>query len=130
MYRDVALSTYIRLKRLMWAGHIVKKEHHHMPKKVLGICFGEGQWIDHEIDEKMPYRGMQPTCSGCGTGRLQQEIRRSGGRRLGRPWPKNGPKHHRRRRFRASSFFVMIDLGKILNSEVPVFFSTECVITM
>jgi hypothetical protein len=24
----------------------------------------------------------------------------------------------------------MIDLGKILNSEVPVFFSTECVITM
>jgi hypothetical protein len=27
----------------------------------------------------------------------EQEIRRSGGRRLGRPWPENRPKHHRRR---------------------------------
>jgi hypothetical protein len=31
------------------------------------------------------------------TGRLQQEIRRNGGRRLGRPWPENGLKRHRRR---------------------------------
>jgi hypothetical protein len=38
----------------------------------------------------MSYRGMQPTCCGFGSGRLQQEIRRSGGRRLGRPWPENG----------------------------------------
>jgi hypothetical protein len=58
----------------------------------------EGQWGDHEIDGKMSYRGMQPTCSGLVTGRLQQEIGRSGGRRLGRPWPENGLKHHRRRR--------------------------------
>jgi hypothetical protein len=33
MYRDVALSTYIHLKKLMWAGHIVKKEHHHHAKE-------------------------------------------------------------------------------------------------
>jgi hypothetical protein len=46
----------------------------------------EGQWVDHETDGKMTYRRMQPSCSGFGTGRLQQE-----GRRLGRPWPKNGP---------------------------------------
>jgi hypothetical protein len=46
----------------------------------------------------MSYRGMQPTCSGFRTGRLQQEIRGSGGRRLGKPWPENGPKYHRRRR--------------------------------
>jgi hypothetical protein len=26
MYKDVALSTYIRLKRLMWAGHVVRTE--------------------------------------------------------------------------------------------------------
>jgi hypothetical protein len=30
----------------------------------------EDQWGDHEIDENMPYRGMQPTCSGFGTRRL------------------------------------------------------------
>jgi hypothetical protein len=23
MYKDVALSTYIRLKRLLWAGHVI-----------------------------------------------------------------------------------------------------------
>jgi hypothetical protein len=50
----------------------------------------EGQWGDHEIEGKMPYRGMHPTCSGLGTGRLQQEIRRSGGRRLGGRGPKTG----------------------------------------
>jgi hypothetical protein len=55
------------------------------------------QWEDHEIDGKMSYRVMQPTCSGFGTGRLRQETRSNGGRRLGRPWPEKGPKHHRRR---------------------------------
>jgi hypothetical protein len=46
----------------------------------------------------MPYRAMQSTCSGFGTGRLQQEVWGSEGRRLGRPWPKNGPKHRRRKK--------------------------------
>jgi hypothetical protein len=41
----------------------------------------EGQWEDHKIDGKMPYRGTQPTPSGFETGRLHQEM--SGGRRLG-----------------------------------------------
>jgi hypothetical protein len=48
----------------------------------------------------MSYRGMQSTCSGFRTGRLQQEIRMSGGRGLGRPWPGNGQKRHRRGRRR------------------------------
>jgi hypothetical protein len=26
IYKDVALSTYTRLKRLMWAGHVVRME--------------------------------------------------------------------------------------------------------
>jgi hypothetical protein len=42
MYKDVALSTYIRLKRLIFAGHVVRMEHH-IPKKVLGSCFGGGR---------------------------------------------------------------------------------------
>jgi len=30
----------------------------------------------------------------------QQETEKIGGRRSGRPWPKNGPKHHRGRRMK------------------------------
>jgi hypothetical protein len=57
----------------------------------------EGQWEDHEIDGKISFRGIQAAFSRFGTGRLQQEIRRSRGTMLGRPWPENGPKLHRRR---------------------------------
>jgi hypothetical protein len=42
MYKDVALSTYIRLKRLIWAGQVVRMEQHGIPKKVLGRCHTEG----------------------------------------------------------------------------------------
>jgi hypothetical protein len=45
MYTDVALSTYICLKRLMWAGHVVRMEQHRIPKKVLGTCFGGGSTV-------------------------------------------------------------------------------------
>jgi hypothetical protein len=40
---DVALSTHMRLKRLMWAGHVVRMEQHRIPKKVLGSCFEGGR---------------------------------------------------------------------------------------
>jgi hypothetical protein len=43
MYKDVALSTYTRLKRLMWTDHVVRMEQHRIPKKVLGSCFGDGR---------------------------------------------------------------------------------------
>jgi hypothetical protein len=42
MYKDVALLTYIHLKRLTWALHVVRMEHR-IPKKVLGSCFGGGK---------------------------------------------------------------------------------------
>jgi hypothetical protein len=45
MYKDVALSTYICLKRLMWVGHVVRMEEHRIPKKVLGSCFGGGRLV-------------------------------------------------------------------------------------
>jgi hypothetical protein len=45
MYKDVALSTYIRLKRLMWTGHIVRTEQHRNPKRVLRSCFGGGRTV-------------------------------------------------------------------------------------
>jgi hypothetical protein len=40
MYKYVPLSIYIRLKRLMCAGHVVRMEQHRIPRKVLGRCFG------------------------------------------------------------------------------------------
>jgi hypothetical protein len=43
MAKDVALLTYILLKRLMWAGHVVRMEQHRIPEKVLGSCFGGGR---------------------------------------------------------------------------------------
>jgi hypothetical protein len=43
MYMYVALSTYIRLRRLMWAGHVVRMEQHRIPKKVLVSCFEGGR---------------------------------------------------------------------------------------
>jgi hypothetical protein len=43
VYKDVAVSTYILLKRLIWAGHVVRTEQHRIPKKVLGSCFGGGR---------------------------------------------------------------------------------------
>jgi hypothetical protein len=67
----------------------------------------EAQQGSRKIDEKMSYRGMHKTCSGFGTGRLQQEIRRSGGRRLGRKWPKNGPKRHRIRTYEEGDTLIM-----------------------
>jgi hypothetical protein len=42
-YKDVTLSTYIRLNRLMWVGHVGRMEQHHIPKKVLGSRFGGGR---------------------------------------------------------------------------------------
>jgi hypothetical protein len=43
MYKDMALSACIRLKRLMWVGHVVRMEQHRIPNKVLGSCFGGGR---------------------------------------------------------------------------------------
>lgn len=40
LYDDIALSTLIRLKRLKWAGHIVRMEEERIPRKVLDGHFG------------------------------------------------------------------------------------------
>jgi hypothetical protein len=58
MYKDVVLSTDMRLKRLMWAGHVVRMEQHRITKKVLCRCLEEkGQWGDHEIDGRCHIEG-------------------------------------------------------------------------
>jgi hypothetical protein len=48
MHKDAALVTYIRLKRLMWAGHVVRMEQYRIPKKVLRSCFGGGRPVGRQ----------------------------------------------------------------------------------
>jgi hypothetical protein len=64
-------------------GYVVRMEQHRIPKNVQESCFGGGRPVGRPQNRCEDV--MQPTCSGFGTGRLQQEIGRSGGRRLGRP---------------------------------------------
>jgi hypothetical protein len=78
IYKGMALSTYICLKKVMWAGHFVKMEEHRIPKKVLGSS-GRGRPVGR------PRNRREDVIQKDGSGRLQQEIRRSGGRKLGRP---------------------------------------------
>jgi hypothetical protein len=61
---------------------------------------------------------MQPTCSRFGTERLLQEIRRNRGR-LGRQWPENRLKRHRRRRRIPCTYvFYLFQIGfDILSSQ-------------
>jgi hypothetical protein len=37
LYKDIRLSTYIRIKRLKWAGYIIRMEDYSIPKKNLGV---------------------------------------------------------------------------------------------
>jgi hypothetical protein len=77
----------------------------------------EGQWGDHKNRWEDVIQTDAANCSGFRTGKLQQEIR-SGGRRLGRPWPENGPKRHRRRHL--LNVLKMNDRipSRVLNTEV------------
>jgi hypothetical protein len=48
----------------MWAGHVVRWNNIVSQRRYLEAVLEEnGQWGDHEIDGKMPFRGMQPTGS-------------------------------------------------------------------
>jgi hypothetical protein len=69
-YKDLALSTYMRVKRLMWAGHVVRMEQHRIPKKALGSCFGGGSLVGKPRNRWEYVIQRQPTCSGFGSGRL------------------------------------------------------------
>jgi hypothetical protein len=70
-YKDVAISTYTRLKRLMWAGHIVRMEDHRILKKILGSCFGGGKPMGRSRNRwEDAIQRDEPTCSRFGTGRL------------------------------------------------------------
>jgi hypothetical protein len=40
IYKDIPLSAYIGIKRIKWAGHLIRMEDYRIPKKILGGSFG------------------------------------------------------------------------------------------
>jgi hypothetical protein len=55
MYKDVPLSTYIGLKILMRAGHVVRMEEHSIPKKGTRKMF----WRRKASGETTKYMGLE-----------------------------------------------------------------------
>jgi hypothetical protein len=84
MYEEVAPSTHIRIERLMWAGHVVRMEQHRIPKKVLGSCFGRRRPVRRLRNRwKDEIQRDAANLLRIWNWKLQQEIKRSGGRRFG-----------------------------------------------
>jgi hypothetical protein len=96
MYKDIPLSTYSLMKGLKSAGHIIWLEDYLVPKKISEGSFGGkrpvgrpcNRWEDNVQKDAVPMLHIQNWKSTA--------QHRTGGRTLGRPWPKNGLKHHKR----------------------------------
>lgn len=43
MYGDIAISTWVRIKRLEWAGHVIRMEDSRIPKKIITARFEGGR---------------------------------------------------------------------------------------
>lgn len=58
-YDDVARSIFLCLKRLQWAGHIVRMDDSCVAKDVVGRCFGEEVlWEGLEVHGRILFGGM------------------------------------------------------------------------
>jgi hypothetical protein len=83
----------------MWVGHNVRMKQHHIPKKVLGSCFGErrpverprnrwGDIIQRDAANLLRIRKWKAAA------RDREKWRK----KVGGPWLENEPKSHRRRK--------------------------------
>jgi hypothetical protein len=55
----------IKIRRLGWAGNIIRMEEERIPKKILsGNFHTTSQWEDQESDGQMWFRGMHYGCWG------------------------------------------------------------------
>ena len=50
---NVALSTFLHLKRLQWADHIARMDDSPIPKKVMDMLEEEGFWESLVLDGRM-----------------------------------------------------------------------------
>jgi hypothetical protein len=63
LYKGSNIVEDIRIRRLEWAGHIIRMEEERIPKKVLnGNFHSTNQWEDQELDGRMWFRGMHYNC--------------------------------------------------------------------
>jgi hypothetical protein len=59
LYNDLNIVEDIKIRRLGWAGHIIRTEEGRIPKKVLnGKFHTTNQWEDQESDGRMLCRRM------------------------------------------------------------------------
>jgi hypothetical protein len=102
MYKYIPLSSYIRIKRLKWAGHAINLEDHRIPRWILGGSFGcnrlagrsRSRWENSVQKDALALLHVRNWKSAA--------LNRIGWRKLGRPWPEYGPKSHRTERERES----------------------------
>ena len=65
LYKEPNIVEDIKIRRLEWAGHIIRMEEERIPKKVLnGNFLTTDQWVDQELDGRMWFRGMHYNCWG------------------------------------------------------------------
>jgi hypothetical protein len=112
MYKDVPLSVYISLKKLMWAGHVVRMEQHRIPKKVLRSCFGGGRPVRRPRNRwedaiQRDAASLLRIWNWRAAARDREEWRK----KVGEAMAENGPKRHRRRRRSVSVGIPPSDLG-------------------
>jgi len=63
LYNEPNIVENIKIRRLEWAGHIIRMEEEKIPKKVLNRNFHTtNQWEDQELDGWMRFRGMHYNC--------------------------------------------------------------------
>jgi hypothetical protein len=65
LYNEPNIVEDIKIRRLGWAGHIIRMEEERIPKKVLnGDFLNTNQWEDQEPDGQMWFRWMHYGCWG------------------------------------------------------------------
>jgi hypothetical protein len=63
LYNEPNIVEDIKIRRLEWAGHIIRMEKESIPKKVLnGNFHTANQWEDQELDGRMWFRGVHYNC--------------------------------------------------------------------
>jgi hypothetical protein len=88
---NIALSTFLCLKRLQWAGHAshtVRMDDSCIPKNVMGCFRGKSHMGKLQKNGMMLFGGIPKTFSRHETGMQQQERLQVQGR-SGRLWPEN-----------------------------------------
>jgi hypothetical protein len=67
LYKEPNIVEDIKIRRLEWAGHIMRIEEEMIPKKKwfkTKSSITQDQWEDQELDGRMWFRGMHYNCWG------------------------------------------------------------------